>query len=55
MKIIQSFWSKPLLKSSKESYQNRLNGGWPNLRYALAAMSYSCLTLKRFYENVELY
>ncbi|MES5134382.1 DUF6734 family protein [Prevotella amnii] len=55
MKIIQSFWSKPLLKSDKESYQNRLNGGWPNLRYALAATSYSCLTLKKFYEDVELY
>ena len=55
MKIIQSFWSKPLLKSNQETYQNRLNGGWPNLRYALAAMSYSCLTLKEFYDDVELY
>lgn len=55
MKIVQSFWSKPLLKSNKETYQNRLNGGWPNFRYALAAMSYSCLTLRKFYDDVELY
>ena len=55
MKIVQSFWSKPMLKSDKDIYQNRLYGGWRNYRYALAAMTYSCLTLRKFYDDVELY
>lgn len=55
MKIVQSFWSKPMLKSGKEVYMNRLNGGWRNYRYALSAMTYSCLTLRKHYDDVELY
>ena len=55
MKIVQSFWSKPMLNSNKNTYQNRFNGGWFNYRYALCAMAYSCLTLRRYYDDVELY
>lgn len=33
MKIIQSFWSKPLFEANKDSSQNRYNGGWINYRY----------------------
>lgn len=55
MNIIQSFWSKPLLFSNKDVYQNRFNGGWINYRYCLLSIAYSCLTISRLYPDLELY
>ena len=55
MKIIQSYWSKPLLSANKSVEQNRFNGGWRNFRYCLLSMAYSCLTISRFYPEIELY
>lgn len=55
MKIIQSFWSKPLFEANKDASQNRYNGGWINYRYCLLSMAYSCLTISRYYPNLELY
>lgn len=53
MKIIQSYWTKPLFKVSHGPY-NRNNGGWLNTTSALCAMAYSCLSIRRFYDDVEL-
>lgn len=55
MKIIQSFWSKPVLNSSQNISQNRYNGGWKDYRYCLLSMAYSCLTIHKYYPHIELY
>lgn len=55
MKIIQSFWSKPLINANRDVFQNRFNGGWINYRYCLLSIAYSCLTISRFYPKLELY
>lgn len=48
MKIVQSFWSgnKDLLKSSF---------GWHGPQYHLMAWTLSCLKLREYYDNVQLY
>lgn len=49
MKIVQSFWSKPLVR------RNRLSAaGWPDKRSFLLGCALSALLLKRHYEHVEL-
>lgn len=55
MKIIQTFWSKPLFHSNQNVCQNRYQGGWLNYRYFLLSMAYSCLTISRYYPHLELY
>jgi len=55
MKIIQTFWSKPMLKSESTLIENRSNGGWLSLKYALLSMCYSCLTIQKYYPQIELY
>ncbi len=55
MKIIQTFWSKPLFHSNQNVCQNRYQGGWLNYRYFLLSMAYSCLTISRHYPHLELY
>src|SRR5689334_19052327 len=50
MKIVQSFWSKPL-------YENKgikPNGGWLDKRYYYMSRALSCLQLRKFYDEVEL-
>jgi hypothetical protein len=54
MKIVQSFWTLPMLKGEKEVYNNRFAGGWLELKYYLLSWTYSCLLLKHFYKDVEL-
>jgi hypothetical protein len=56
MKIVQTLWTLPSLsdKSSKNILQNRLKGGWINQRYNYFSIAYSCLTLKKFYNKIEL-
>jgi hypothetical protein len=53
MKIIQSYWSLPSLGSDKDIY-GRSNGGFIDARFNYMSWALSCLTLKRFYKNVEL-
>ena len=54
MKIIQSFWTKPF-NSTKDnsSLSDRSIGGYNDIQSFLRAISYSCLTLSKYYE-VEL-
>jgi len=55
MKIVQTLWTLPSLdKNSRTNLENRLSGGWLYPKYYYCAMAYSCLTLKKFYENIEL-
>lgn len=52
MNIIQSFWSKPyeINGERKQSY-----GGWCNPAFFYMSWALSCLSLRRFYNDVELY
>jgi hypothetical protein len=55
MKIVQTLWTLPsFAKTSKTNLENRLSGGWLYPKYYYCAMAYSCLTLKKFYDQVEL-
>ncbi|MCL1943416.1 MAG: hypothetical protein FWF54_07720 [Candidatus Azobacteroides sp.] len=55
MKIIQTLWTKPSFsKNSEKHIENRLSGGWLKSKYYYFAMAYSCLTLRKYYDNVEL-
>ncbi|MFA0961132.1 DUF6734 family protein [Roseivirga sp. BDSF3-8] len=54
-KIIQSFWTKPFFQNKAESAEHRLKGGWPSEKYNYLSWAFSCLQLKKFYNQVELY
>lgn len=55
MKVLQTFWSKPLFNSDMTIISNRANAGWRNYRYTLLSMAYSCLTISKYYPNIHLY
>ncbi len=52
MKIVQSFWSKPLLEHKAD---NGCLGGWCTDSFFYMSIALSCLTLRNFYDQVELY
>lgn len=54
MKIIQSFWTKPSLHQSEDS-NARFNGGWMHRKYAFYSYALSALTLRKHYDDLELY
>ena len=54
MKIIQSFWSKPSLYSTDDK-NARYNGGWLSKKYAFYSYALSAMTIKKYYNNLELY
>ncbi|SKA48609.1 hypothetical protein SAMN04488128_1155 [Chitinophaga eiseniae] len=54
MKIVQSFWTKPFLRSPDLLKDTRLNGGWPSRKYNYFSWALSCLQLRSFYDEVEL-
>lgn len=53
MKIVQTYWTKPMRQTAHELY-NRIQGGWPTMTDSLCAMAYSSLTINKFYKNTEL-
>jgi len=55
MRIIQSFWSKPMLSSVGMKGSGRFQGGWLDTEYYLMSWAYSCLKLKEYYSDIELY
>jgi hypothetical protein len=55
MRIIQSFWSKPLLNQIKENSIPNNYAGWLSLEALLASWVLSCLTIKKFYPELILY
>jgi hypothetical protein len=54
VKIVQSFWSKPMLATRRCSPYDRVAGGWLHRRYHYMSWALSCLQLRRFYDEVEL-
>lgn len=55
MKIIQSYWSKPVEKTHNINLHDRNQGGWLDSRYHLMSWALSCLQFRKFYTEVELY
>jgi len=53
MKIVQSFWSKPSTQEN-ESFNEKTFGGWREKKYEYISWTLSCLTLKKFYPNIEI-
>ncbi len=52
MKIVQSFWTKPIVSNKYEF--DRFNGGWIEKKYYYMSWALSCLKLKEIYGEVEL-
>ena len=51
MKIVHSFWSKPLLNTEEKDISF---GGWRQMDYFYMSWTLSCLTFSRFYKNIVL-
>jgi len=54
MKIIQSLWSAPIEENNVRINPDQINGGWLELKYYYMSIALSCLTLRRYYPEVEL-
>lgn len=54
MKIIQSFWTKPIACQKTTCPENRYAGGWLSKKYNFMSWAFSCLQLLEFYDEVEL-
>ncbi|ELR71350.1 hypothetical protein C900_02808 [Fulvivirga imtechensis AK7] len=54
-KIIQSFWSKPFFDEQSSAEEHRLKGGWPSEKYNYLSWAFSCLQLRKHYNDVELF
>lgn len=50
MKVVQSFWSKPLMNAKFS--ETKKYAGWPSLEVFLSCWAFSCLTIKRFYPDI---
>ncbi|MBT1695451.1 hypothetical protein KK083_01095 [Fulvivirgaceae bacterium PWU4] len=55
MKIIQSFWTMPMISGMESITNNRFSGGWLDWKYHLMSWALSCLQLRTFYNEVELF
>src|ERR1700754_1481385 len=55
MKIVQSFWSKPSFHAHQGYSNARPFGGWLNFRYFVLSTSYSCLTLRKYNKEIDLF
>jgi hypothetical protein len=53
MKIVQSYWSKPVHAGS-DAPQNRTWGGWPKIDYFYYSWALSCLQFRKYYNEVAL-
>ncbi len=53
MKIIQSYWTLPSLSTDLD-ISGRSKGGFLDMRFNYMSWALSCLSLKKFYKNVEL-
>lgn len=54
MKIVQSYWSKPSLKTGNINISDRNKGGWVDKKYNYMSWALSCLQFKKYYDKVEL-
>ncbi|WP_298422723.1 DUF6734 family protein [uncultured Kordia sp.] len=53
MKIVQSFWSKPMRTQSND-IEGRFSGGWLDKKYLYMSWALSCLQFRKYFDNVEL-
>jgi len=53
MKIIQSFWSKPVFDNNRQM-SGRKVGGWIKKKYNYMSWALSCLQFRKYYDEVEL-
>jgi hypothetical protein len=53
MKIVQTLWTKPSEQNNKTIF-NRFTGGWNSTMNYYCALAYSCLSIKKFYPELEL-
>ncbi len=53
MKIVHSYWSKPS-RVNKANFNEKAFGGWRHKKYEYMSWALSCLTLKKFYPNIEI-
>lgn len=54
MKIVQSYWSKPILKKTNLNSTDRKVGGWLNRKTNYMSWALSCLQFRKYYDEVEL-
>jgi hypothetical protein len=54
MNIIQSYWSYPQLVN-RISQSSPINAGWLDVRFNLMSWTLSCLSIQRYYPEIELY
>ncbi len=55
MKIVQSFWSKPLLNAKHIDRDTVSIGGWPDFETFLASWALSAMSIQKCYQNLNLY
>lgn len=53
MKIVHSYWSKPTNMTGTR-FNEKFSGGWRHKKYEYMSWALSCLTHKKYYENIEL-
>ncbi len=54
MKIVQSFWSKPLRQCTGPAASNTGACGWPDKKYNYFSWALSSLQFRKYYDEVEL-
>jgi hypothetical protein len=55
MKIVQTYWSAPATKNSKDDENGHNTGGWPSEKYHAFSRALSSLKFKQFYPERVLY
>lgn len=53
MKIVQSFWSKPMRTQSSD-VEGRFSGGWLDKKYLYMSWALSCLQFRKYFNDIEL-
>lgn len=54
MKIVQTFWSHPIINKVDATLDSRFSGGWFEKKYNYISWALSCLQFNKFYDNIEL-
>lgn len=54
VKIIQSFWSKPMFQRGTDKIYDKIAGGWVDRIYNYMSWTLSCLRFREHYDEVEL-
>lgn len=55
MKIVQSFWSRPVFAPFSAKNDDRSFGGWNSRKYYYMSWALSCLRLRQYYNDLDLY